>query len=71
VEAQRQLWLPYLLHASVDQVKLTLGGATGYSVDKAVPTGWEWAEYNVAGDGYDAIIVHWTVYVTETVSLTA
>jgi hypothetical protein len=42
VETQRQLWLPYLLHATVDQLKIGLGGATGYSVDKAIPTGWEW-----------------------------
>ncbi len=70
VEAQRHLWLPYLLHACVDQMKLGLGSATGYSVDKAIPTGWEWTEYAVAGDGYDAITVHWTVYVTENVSLT-
>lgn len=71
VEEIRQKWLPYLLHASVDQLKLGLGGAVGYSVDKAIPTGWEWDEYDVGADTYDAIRVHWTLYVTETVSLTA
>lgn len=70
VETQRQLWLPYLLHATVDQVKLNLGGATNYSVDKAIPTGWEWDEVKVADIEFDAIRVHWTVYVTETVVLT-
>lgn len=70
VEAQRQLWLPYLLHATVDALKITLGGAVGYTVDKAIPSGWEWTEYEVGGDTYDAIRVHWTVYVTENVSLT-
>ena len=70
VDTQRQLWLPYLLHATVDQVKLGLGAASGYSVDKAIATGWEWTEYMVAADEYDAIRVHWRVYVTENVSLT-
>lgn len=70
VETQRQLWLPYLLHATVDQLKLGLGGATNYSVDKAIPTGWEWDEVKVADIEFDAIRVHWTVYVTENVSLT-
>jgi len=71
VEAQRQLWLPYLLHATVDQLKITLGGEVGYSVDKALPSGWEWTEYAIGADNYDAIRVHWTIYVTETVVLTA
>ncbi len=70
VEEQRQLWLPFLLHATVDQGKLGLGGGTGYAVDKAVPSGWEWTEFEVAGAAYDAIRVHWTVYVTETVAMT-
>lgn len=70
VEAQRQLWLPYLLHACVDQMKLTLGGASGYSVDKAIPFGWQWIVYDVGSDTYDAIRVNWMVYVTETVALT-
>lgn len=70
VEAQRQLWLPYLLHASVDQLKLGLGAASGYSVDKAIPTGWEWAEYEVGAVEFDAIRVNWRIYISETVSLT-
>ena len=69
-DRQRKLWLPYLLHATVDQVKITLGGATNYSVDKAIPGGWEFTEYEVGADKYDAIRVHWTIYVTETVVLT-
>lgn len=70
VEAQRQLWLPYLLHATVDQMQISLGSQSGYSVDKVFPSGWEWTEYPVAADLYDAIRVHWTVYLTETVTLT-
>lgn len=70
VEKQRKLWLPYLLHATVDQLKLGLGGATGYSVDKALPTGWLWDEYNVGDIAFDAIRVHWTLWVTENVALT-
>lgn len=72
VETLRRKWLPYLLHATVDQVKLGFGGATGYTLDKAIPDGgWEWDEYSVAGTEFDAIRVHWTVYLTETVALTA
>lgn len=71
VETQRRLWLPYLLHATVDQLKLGLGSATGYSVDKALPTGWEFTEFPIGADNYDAIRVAWTIWVTETVTLTA
>ena len=71
VDAQRQLWLPYLLHATEDALKITLGAGVGWTVDKAIPdAGWEWDEVEVAGNTYDAIRVHWTIYVTETVSLT-
>lgn len=70
VEKQRKLWLPYLLHATVDQLKLGLGGATNYSVDKALPIGWQWDEFSVGGDDWDAIRVHWAIFVTENVSLT-
>jgi hypothetical protein len=69
-EAIRRKWLPYLLHATVDQMKLGLGSASGYTVDKAWPTGWEWDEYKVAATEYHAIRVHWTVYITENVALT-
>lgn len=69
-DRQRKLWLPYLLHATVDALKITLGGAVGYSVDKAIPVGWEFTEYEVGADKYDAIRVHWTIYVTESVVLT-
>jgi hypothetical protein len=67
VEALRKLWLPFLLHATVDAMKITLGGAVGYSVDKALPTGWEFTEFPVGGVEFDAIRVHWTIYVTENV----
>ena len=69
-EAKRRKWLPYLLHATVDAMKITLGAATNYTVDKALPTGWEWDEYTVGSTEYHAIRVHWTVWVTENVSLT-
>lgn len=70
VETNRRKWLPYLLRATVGQMKLGLGGATGYSVDKAIPTGWEFTEYDVADVTFDAIRVRFVVYVTETVALT-
>jgi hypothetical protein len=70
VETNRRKWLPYLLRATVGQLKLGLGGATGYSVDKALPIGWEFVEYDVAGVTFDAIRVAYTVWVTGTVSLT-
>jgi hypothetical protein len=71
IETQRQLWLPYLLHATEDALKIGLGAASGYTVDKALPTGWLWDLYEVGGQEYAAIRVHWTVYVTETVALVA
>lgn len=69
MEAARQRYLPYLLHATADQLKLGLGSESGYSVDKAIPTGWEWDRYDVAGVEYEAVRVAYRVYVTETVSL--
>lgn len=72
VEEARRRWLPYLLNATQGQLKIGLGGASGYSVDKAIPAGtWEFTEYDVAGDTYDAIRIPFTVYVTETVTLVA
>ena len=70
-ETARQLWLGTLLAATEGQFTLGLSAASGYSVQKALPTGWEFTEYNVAGDDYDAVIVHFTIYATENVSLTA
>lgn len=69
VEMYRQLYLPYLLHATVDQVKIGKGGESGYSVDKALPTTWEWDLYSVADIQYEAIRVAYKVWITETVSL--
>lgn len=70
VEKQRRKWLPYLLSATTGQMKLGLGGASGYSVDKAIPNGWTFEEYEIGGDTCDAIRVPYTIYITETVSLT-
>lgn len=69
VEMYRQLYLPYLLHATVDQLKIGKGGESGYSVDKALPMTWEWDLYSVADVQYEAIRVAYKVYITETVSL--
>jgi hypothetical protein len=71
VETQRRYWLPILWAATQGQLKLGYGGASGYSLDKAIPTGWEFTEEAVAGDLYDGIRLHWILYVTETVALTA
>jgi hypothetical protein len=68
-EKQRQLWLGKLLAATQGALKITLAAASGYSVDKALPTGWEWTEFNIGGDEHDGIRVHYTVYVTETATL--
>jgi len=70
VSAQRQLWLPYLLHACVDQMKITLGGGANYTVDKVLPTEWEWTEYPVGDVDFDAIRVNWRIFLTENVTLT-
>lgn len=69
VEMWRQLYLPYLLHATVDQLKISKGGQVGYGVDKALPISWEWDLYSVADVQYEAIRVGYRVYVTETVAL--
>jgi hypothetical protein len=69
VETNRRKWLPYLLRATVGQFKLGLGSATGYSVDKAIPTTWDFVQYDVADAAFDAIRVRYVVYVIETVSL--
>ena len=69
VEADRQRWLPYLLHATVDAGKLGMT-TVGYAVDKAIPTEWEWVEYAVGGVEFDAIRVGYRVYVTENVQMT-
>ena len=69
VEAQRQIWLPTLLGATQGQLKLGLGSECGYSVDKAIPNGWDFVEFPVGGDTYDGIVIHYTVYVTQTVTL--
>lgn len=68
VDANRQRWLPSLLAATEGQLKLGLGAQSGYSVMKAIPTGWRWAEETVSGIEFDAIRVHYTIYVNETVN---
>lgn len=70
VETYRQGYLPYMLGATKDKLKLGLGSEAGWSVDKAIPAGWEWTEYRVADVDFDAIRVPYTVYVTESVTLT-
>lgn len=71
VELQRQIWLPTLLAATEGQLKLGLGSQAGWDLAKAIPTGWEWIEYGVAGDTYDAIRIHYRLFIFETVSLVA
>jgi hypothetical protein len=70
VETQRRLWLPYLLHAAVDQWKLGIGAQVGYELKSAIPGGWEFTEYNVADVEFDAIRVHWQVWLIETIAPT-
>lgn len=70
VETNRRKWLPYLLQATAGQMKLGLGGASGYSVDKAIPISWEFTEFDVADVTFDAIRVRYVAYVTESVTLT-
>jgi hypothetical protein len=70
VETQRRLWLPYLLHAAVDQWKLGIGAQAGYELKSAIPAGWEFTEYPVADQLFDAIRVHWQVTVLETIAAT-
>lgn len=69
VDTSRQRWLPYLLHATEDAMKIGVGAQVGYEVKSALPIGWEFVEEEVGGDKYDAIRVHWQVIVYETVSL--
>jgi len=71
IETQRQLWLPTLLGATHGQLKLGLGGESGWNVDKAIPTDWRWDEVDVAGVDFAAIRINYRVYVTQTVTLTA
>ena len=70
VDAQRERWLGTLLTATTGQMKLGLGNATGYSVDKAIPASWEFTEDIIGAVEYDAIRVNYTVYVTSTEPLT-
>lgn len=70
VETQRQIWLPTLLAATEAQLKLGLGGQVGWELAKAIPTGWEWAEYPIGADLYDAIRIHFRLFIYEDVTLT-
>ncbi len=69
VDKQRQLWLPSLLAATEGQLKLGIGAQSGYELAKALPTGWQWDEVAVAGDEYDAIRVHYKLFIYESVVL--
>lgn len=70
VDEERQRWLPSLLAATQGALTIGLGGASGYSVNKAIPVSWEFTEDVIGATEYDAIRVTFTVFVTETVSLT-
>ena len=70
IETQRQLWLPYLLHATVDQWSLGLGAQSGWSVKSVLPAGWTWDTYDVAKVEYEAIRVHWVMTILENVAAT-
>jgi hypothetical protein len=69
VELQRQIWLPTLLAATEGQLKLGIGVQTGWELAKAIPIGWEWTEYPIGAENYDAIRIHYRLFVFETVSL--
>lgn len=68
VEAWRQAYLPYLLHATVDQPRLGIGAQAGWEVKSALPTGWEYDLYRIGDVEYDAIRVAYQVKVRETVT---
>lgn len=65
-ETERQRWLPVLLNALHGQVKLGLAG----TVDKALPTDYEFVELPYGGDAYDGIRINVRVWVTDAVTLT-
>ena len=68
VEASRQRWLPYLLSATEDHLKIGVGAQSGWELKSAMPIGWEWAEVDVDGDGFDGIRVHYEVWIYEIMS---
>lgn len=63
VEAWRQRYLGYLLAAAEGQMKLGIGAQPGYEVKSAMPMDFEWLEYPIGSDDYDAIRVRWEVLV--------
>lgn len=67
-DTQRQRWLGQLLAATQAAMTITLAGS---GVKSALPTGWEFVEYEVGASVFDAIRVHYQVIVRETVSLAA
>lgn len=69
VETQRQTWLPTLLAATEGQLKLGLGAQSGWELAKAIPIGWEWTEYLIGAEEYDAIRIHFRLFIYESVVL--
>lgn len=70
IETQRQLWLPYLLHATVDQWSLGLGAQSGWGIKSVLPGTWTWDTYAVGGVEYEAIRVHWLMTILENIAAT-
>jgi len=69
VEAQRQAYVPYLLGATEAAWKLGLGAQSGWELKSAMPTGWEYVEYDVSDTTYDGVRVSYQVIVYESVAL--
>jgi hypothetical protein len=69
VEVQRQAYVPYLLGATEAALKLGLGAQAGWELKSAMPSGWEYVEYDVADVTYDGVRVGYQIIVNETVSL--
>jgi len=66
VETQRQLWLASLLTATYGNLAIDLEP----TVLKAIPTEWEFVEIPYGADNFDGIVIHYTVYTREQVTLT-
>lgn len=69
VDVQRQKWLATLLAATEGKLTLGLAGQSGWTLNKALPTGWEFTEEQVGQEEWDAIRVHFLLHIYETVSL--
>lgn len=65
VEAQRQIWLPTLLSATL------LGYTLGGTVKSALPVGYEFVELPYDGDMYDGIRINYELIVREPIPVAA